>query len=262
MVGAVLEEGILARGIERGMLDVQVHNLRIYTPDRHRTVDDEPFGGGPGMVMKPEPFVEAVEAITRARGSSGAVVLPTPQGAVFRQEDAERLRRAGHVVLLCGRYEGIDDRVRQLVAAEELSVGDYVVSGGELPALIMVDAISRLVPGVVGDEQSVVEESFADGLLDFPHFTRPATFRGEVVPDVLRSGNHGQVKRWRRKAALERTLQWRPDLLEQAVLNEEARELLGEIRAERAQRERVAIRVGEDVRRRVSTASEDDDERD
>jgi len=233
MVEAVLAEGVVSRGIASGALDVEVHDLRVHTTDRHRSVDDVPYGGGPGMVMKPEPLVRAVEAIRERRGTPDAVILLSPQGKPFTQDEAERLSGLAHLVLLCGRYEGMDERVGSLVGAEELSLGDFVVSGGELPALIVMDAVARLVPGVVGDEQSVAEDSFSSGLLDYPHYTRPAEFAGLKVPDVLLSGHHAVVRRWRRKEALARTLDRRPDLIERAVLDDEDRALLDEIKKER-----------------------------
>jgi len=232
MVDAALSEGVVARGIASGVLDVQVHDLRDFTTDRHRSVDDVPYGGGPGMVMKPEPLMKAVAHIAATRGTPAAVVLLSPQGRTLTQAEAARLAGLGHVALLCGRYEGMDERVRELVATEELSIGDYVLSGGELPALVVVDAVSRLVPGVVGDEQSVAEESFSRGLLDYPHYTRPADVEGRRVPDVLLSGHHAEVRRWRRKAALARTLARRPELLADAALDEEDRKLLEEIKKE------------------------------
>ena len=235
MVQAVLAEGVVSRGIASGVLDVEVHDLREHTTDRHRSVDDVPYGGGPGMVMKPEPLVRAVEAIRERRGTPDAVILLSPQGRRFTQDEAARLSGLAHLVLLCGRYEGMDERVASLVGAEELSLGDFVVSGGELPALIVMDAIARLVPGVVGDGQSVAEDSFSSGLLDYPHYTRPAEFAGLKVPDVLLSGHHASVRRWRRKEALARTLDRRPDLIERAVLDDEDRALLDEIRKEREQ---------------------------
>jgi tRNA (guanine37-N1)-methyltransferase len=235
MIEAGLAEGVVSRGIGRGLLDVAVHDLREFTSDRHRSVDDVPYGGGPGMVMKPEPLVRAVDHIRATRGQPDVVVVLTPQGRSFRQAEAARLASLAHVALLCGRYEGMDERVRELVAAEELSIGDYVLSGGELPALVIVDAVSRLVPGVVGDEQSVDEDSFSRGLLDYPHYTRPGEFGGLKVPDVLLSGHHADVRRWRRKAALERTLERRPDLLTDAVLDEDDRALLEEIRNDKRQ---------------------------
>jgi tRNA (guanine37-N1)-methyltransferase len=213
MIEAGLAEGVVGRAAARGVIDVGVHDLRAYTTDRHRSVDDVPYGGGPGMVMKPEPFVRAVEAVTASRGVPDVVVLPSPQGRPLTHDEARRLSRQGHVLLLCGRYEGVDERVGALVGAEELSIGDYVISGGELAALVIVDAVSRLVPGVVGDERSVGEDSFAGGLLDHPHYTRPEVFRGMAVPEVLRSGHHAEVERWRREASLARTRARRPDLL-------------------------------------------------
>ena len=233
MVQAGLAEGVISRGIERGLLDVEIRDLRDYTTDRHRTVDDVPYGGGPGMVMKPEPLARAVADITTRRGEAEAVVLLSPQGRRFTQAEAVRMSRLRHIVLLCGRYEGMDERVRTGVATEELSIGDYVLSGGELAALVIVDAISRTIPGVVGDEQSVEQDSFSRGLLDYPHYTRPADFEGQRVPDVLLSGNHADVRRWRRKAALLRTLDRRPELLDMAALDDEERALIDEIRKER-----------------------------
>ena len=232
MVAAGIAEGVVSRGVERGLLDIAVHDLRDYTSDRHRSVDDVPYGGGPGMVMKPEPLARAVEDIRARRGSPDTVVLLSPQGRRFTQAEAVRMSGLRHVALLCGRYEGMDERIRTLVATEELSIGDYVVSGGELPALVIVDAISRLVPGVVGDTRSVEEDSFSRGLLDHPHYTRPSEFAGEKVPDVLMSGHHEQVRRWRKKTALRRTLERRPELLDVAALDDEERLLLHEIRQE------------------------------
>lgn len=236
MIDAGLAEGVIGRGIQSGVLDVLVHGLRDFTTDRHRSVDDVPYGGGPGMVMKPEPLVRAVEHVRATRGAPDAVVVLTPQGRMFTQAEAERLSRLGHIVLLCGRYEGVDERVRELTGAEELSIGDYVLSGGEVPALAVLDAVSRLVPGVVGDRQSVEEDSFARGVLDHPHYTRPAEFGGLRVPDVLLSGHHGDVRRWRRREALARTLERRPELLETAELDADDRRLLDEIRRTRAER--------------------------
>jgi len=228
MIEAGLAEGVVGRGVEKGLVDVRVHDLRVFTADRHRTVDDVPYGGGPGMVMKVEPFVRALEAIRAERGTPGAVVLLSPQGRRFDQVEAGRLRDLGHVVLLCGRYEGIDERVREMVATEELSIGDFVVSGGETPALVVIDAVSRLVPGVVGDQESVEQDSFAQGILDHPHYTRPAEFEGRRVPDVLLSGHHAEVRRWRMKQALRRTLERRPDLIDEGVLSGEQLDLLAQ----------------------------------
>lgn len=213
MVEAGLAEGVVGRARARGLLDIAVHDLRSFTADRHHVVDDVPFGGGPGMVMKAEPFHEAVEAIRARRGGPGLVVLTSPAGRRFDQAAAERMARAGGVTWLCGRYEGVDERVVEAVGAEEWSIGDYVLSGGELPALVMLDAIARLVPGVVGDERSVANDSFAAGQLDYPHYTRPAVWRGRAVPEVLLSGHHGEIERWRREAAEARTRARRPDLM-------------------------------------------------
>ena len=237
MVEALLAEGIVARAVERGVVDVRVHDLRDFTTDRHRVVDDTPFGGGPGMVLKPEPFFRAVEHIAQSRGTPSAVLLPSPQGTRFTHGEALRIGRLAHVVVLCGRYEGIDERVREALATEEISIGDYVLTGGELPALVMVDAVTRLLPGAVGDEQSVAEDSFVRGRLDHPHYTRPADFRGLKVPDVLVSGHHGEIRRWRRREALRRTLQRRPDLIEATGLDAEERQLADELVKDR-QKER------------------------
>jgi tRNA (guanine37-N1)-methyltransferase len=227
-----LAEGIVRRAIERGIVDITVHDLRDYAADRHRSVDDVSYGGGPGMVFKPEPLFKAVDAI-RAEGEVDAVILTSPQGRPFTQRDAGRLALMRRVAVLCGRYEGIDDRVREALVTDEISIGDYVLSGGELPALVIVDAVVRLLPGAVGDEESVVAESFSRGLLDFPHFTRPAEFRGLKVPDVLLSGHHEDIRRWRKREALRRTVRQRPDLLESAELDSEEREMLRALLEER-----------------------------
>jgi tRNA (guanine37-N1)-methyltransferase len=232
MVAALLAEGVVARAVARGLVDVHVFDLREATTDRHRVVDDTAFGGGPGMVLKPEPFFAAVERLAGERGQPDAVILPTPQGRRFTHGEAVRISRLGHVIVLCGRYEGIDDRVRAALATEEISVGDYVLSGGELPALVILDAVARLVPGTVGDEQSVEEDSFVRGLLDHPHYTRPASFRGLDVPPVLVSGHHGDIRRWRKREALRRTLERRPDLLATARLDDEDRAILDELLSE------------------------------
>jgi tRNA (guanine37-N1)-methyltransferase len=237
-----LAEGVLGRAIGRGALDVKVRDLRDFTTDRHRVVDDMPYGGGPGMVLKPDPIFRALAAIEAERGCAGAVILTSPQGTRFTQAEAQRLSRLSHIVLLCGRYEGIDERVRQRVT-EELSIGDYVLSGGELPALVIIDTVSRYVPGVVGDERSVAEDSFSRGLLDFPQYTRPAVLDLRAVcpadgaglaetlkvPDVLLSGNHAEIRRWRKREAISRTLERRPDLLAGAVLDDEEQHILREL---------------------------------
>src|SRR3954470_18680643 len=229
MIEQPLAAGIIGRAIERGTLDVKVRDLRDFTTDRHRTVDDVPYGGGPGMVMKPDPIFRAVEAIAAEDGTPQAIVLVSPHGRQFTQAEAARLSELERVTILCGRYEGIDDRVREGLATEELSIGDYVLSGGELPALVIVDAVARLIPGVVGDEDSVAGDSFARGLLDYPHFTRPAEFREWKVPDVLVSGHHGEIRKWRKRRALELTLDRRPELLMDAELDVEEQEILREL---------------------------------
>jgi tRNA (guanine37-N1)-methyltransferase len=226
MMEAALAEGVIGRARAAGLIDIQVRDLREYTDDRHRTVDDVPYGGGPGMVMKPEPLFRAVDAIREAQGEPSAVVLMTPQGRRFSHDEAERLSRLERIVILCGRYEGIDERVTERVVTDELSIGDYVLTGGEIPALVVIDAVARLVPGVVGDAGSVTGDSFVRGLLDHPHYTRPAVCRGAAVPDVLVSGNHGEIERWRRRQRVRRTVERRPDLIERSTLTvEEAREL-------------------------------------
>jgi tRNA (guanine37-N1)-methyltransferase len=207
-----LDAALLGKARAKGLLDIRVHDLRAHTTDRHRTVDDEPFGGGPGMVMKPQPWFEAVEAIDGWKGARR--VLLTPAGRRFDQKTAEQLSAIEHVVLMCGRYEGIDERVAAGLATDEISIGDYVLAGGESAALVVVEAVSRLLAGVVGEPASLVEESFSTGLLDYPHFTRPAEFRGMAVPDVLLSGDHAAIERWRREQAIERTKERRPDLLD------------------------------------------------
>lgn len=208
--GGPLDAGLLGKARARGILDVRVHDLRDHATDRHRTVDDEPFGGGPGMVMKPEPWFDAVESIEGWEGARR--ILLTPAGRRFDQPAAAELARAEHLILMCGRYEGIDERVAVGLATDELSVGDYVLQGGEAAALVVIEAIGRLVPGVVGDPASIEDESFTTGLLDHPHYTRPAEFRGMAVPDVLLSGNHADIERWRREEAARRTRERRPDL--------------------------------------------------
>lgn len=230
MVEAGLAEGVVGRARTAGLLDIVVHNLRDFTTDRHHVVDDVPFGGGPGMVLKPEPLFRAVDAIRRERGLPAAIVLTSPDGRRFDHTQALRLSRLEHLVVLCGRYEGVDERVRANLATEEISIGDYVLSGGEIPALVVVDAVVRLVPGVVGDENSVARDTFARGLLDFPQFTRPAEFRGMGVPAVLLSGHHAEIENWRRREAVKRTLERRPELLADAPsLDPDDRRILNEL---------------------------------
>ncbi len=231
IIEAYLSESIMRRAVERGALRVDVYNIRDFTTDRHRQVDDYPYGGGAGMVLKPEPVFNAIEHIERD-GLERRRVLLTPGGRVFSQSIAEEYaRQKRRILLIAGRYEGIDERIRT-VTDEELSIGDYVLTGGELPALVIIDAVTRLLPGVLGDSRSAEEESFTTGLLDHPHYTRPVEFRGMRVPDVLLGGNHRLIRRWRRKEALRRTLRQRPDLLDKADLSEEDQELLEEIKEE------------------------------
>ncbi|MEZ5318447.1 MAG: tRNA (guanosine(37)-N1)-methyltransferase TrmD [Vicinamibacterales bacterium] len=228
MVEAALAEGVLARARERGVIDLGVHDLRDQATDRHRSVDDVPYGGGPGMVMMPEPLAGAVEAIAAAHGPASAVVLMTPQGRRFSHAEAERLSRMARLVVMCGRYEGIDERFTEAMVTDEISIGDYVLTGGELPALVVIDAVARLVPGVVGDQASVEGDSFVRGLLDHPHYTRPAEWRGRRVPDVLLSGHHAEIERWRHRESLARTWARRPDLLATAALDAADRRLVDE----------------------------------
>ena len=213
-----LQASILQKASERGLLEFQVHNIRDYTHDRHHTTDDTPYGGGGGMVMKPEPVFEAVESVL-GPAPSCPVILMTPQGRVFNQKIAIELAGQTQIALLCGRYEGVDERIREHLVTDEISIGDYVLTGGELPALILIDAIARLLPGVLGDPDGAMDDSHASGLLEYPHFTRPPEFRGWGVPETLLSGDHGKIARWRREQSLQRTLRKRPDLLENAPLS-------------------------------------------
>lgn len=221
-----LEVSILGRAQARGLIKLGIWNLRDFAADRHRQVDDVPYGGGPGMVMRVEPFFAALEAIAPPGEPRPRILLTSPQGRRFDQRFAEELSREPHLIILCGRYEGVDERVVEGLGAWEVSIGDYVLSGGELAAMVIVEAVARLVPGVVGDKRSVEEESFSGGLLDYPHYTRPAEFRGMRVPAVLLSGHHEQIRRWRRREQLRRTLARRPDLLALEDLNDEDRSLL------------------------------------
>ncbi|RZP29289.1 tRNA (guanosine(37)-N1)-methyltransferase TrmD [bacterium] len=220
LVEGIIDVGVVGRAVRSGLLDVSVHDLRSFTNDVHRTVDDSPYGGGPGMVLKAEPFMKAVSHIKSKRGVPDSVVLLSPQGRQLSQAVVERMSGFQHIVLLCGRYEGVDERVRTDLVTEELSIGDYVVSGGELPAGIVVDAIARQIPGVVGDADSVVGDSFVRHLLDYPHYTRPESLGIHAVPEVLLSGDHGEIRRWRKQEALKRTLDRRPDLVEELDVEE------------------------------------------
>jgi tRNA (guanine37-N1)-methyltransferase len=223
-------ESIIKRAQEKGLLDIHIHNLRDFSSDVHHTVDDTPFGGGAGMVMKVEPIWKALQHIQGQLKERGRVILLTPQGTVLSQSCALRLSQQRNIVLLCGRYEGVDERVREYLVDEELSIGDYVLSGGEVAAMVVVDVVARLIPGVVGNELSVCEDSFSRGLLDYPQYTRPAVFGEWAVPEILRSGNHQKIEEWRRKKALEKTLERRPDLLAEASLTEEEMKWLRQAR--------------------------------
>jgi tRNA (guanine37-N1)-methyltransferase len=216
--GPVIDHGIVRRARAAGLVEINAHDLRQWTTDKHHIVDDRPFGGGDGMILKPEPIFAGVEALTGAARREDLpadvrVVLLSPQGKVFNQSVAQDLAQsATQVVLLCGRYEGVDERVAELLATDEISIGDYVLSGGEPAAIVLVDAVTRLLPGALGSETSALFESFSEGLLDFPHYTRPPEFRGSKVPEVLLSGNHGEIARWRKNASIEKTRRNRPDL--------------------------------------------------
>jgi tRNA (guanine37-N1)-methyltransferase len=212
MFAGPLDESIIQRARTNGVLDLKVTNLRDYTHDRHKTVDDRPFGGGPGMLLKPEPVFEAVESLAREKTR---VILLSPSGRQFNQAAARELAREEHLLLVCGSYEGFDERIREALADDELSIGDYVLTNGALPAMVIIDAVTRLLPGVLGDDQSSQEESFSHGLLEYPHYTRPAEFRGMKVPEVLMGGNHAEIAKWRLEQARLRTQSQRPDLLKE-----------------------------------------------
>ncbi len=217
--GPYLEISILQRAIQNGLVEIHNHNIRDWAIDRHHTTDDVPYGGGGGMVMKVEPVFSAVEDILGAPPKC-PLILMTPQGRLFDQKTAYELSNLEHLAILCGRYEGIDERIRENLVTDEISVGDYVLTGGELPALTVLDAIVRLIPGALGDPDGALDDSHASGLLEYPHYTRPPEFRGSRVPEVLLSGHHAAIARWRREQAIKRTLQRRPDLLEKAELSE------------------------------------------
>ncbi len=212
-----LDESIVQRARESGRLDLSIHNLRDYAHDRHRTVDDRPFGGGPGMLLKPEPLFEAIESLGSEKTK---VILTAPSGRRFEQAAARELAQDEHLLFICGSYEGVDERVRETLVNLEFSIGDFVLTNGALPSMMMIDAIVRLIPGVLGDDESAVDESFSNGLLEYPHYTRPAEYRGMKVPDVLLSGNHAKIDEWRREQALVRTQKVRPDLLENPSLGD------------------------------------------
>jgi len=227
-----LNESILKRGREKGLISVRTWNIRDYTEDKHRKADDSPYGGEAGMVLKPEPIFKAIDAVKAASpGDAFLTVLLSPQGRLFDHQYAEHLSgEKRRIILLCGHYEAIDERVKDALVDEEVSIGDYVLTGGELAALVVIDAATRLVPGVLGDDESAYRDSFGDGILDHPHYTRPAEFRGMQVPDVLLSGNHDAIMKWRRRESLKATLVKRPDLLETADLSDEDRKVLQELK--------------------------------
>jgi len=237
-----LDTSILKRARERGLIDVRVHNIRDYAHDKHHTTDDTPYGGGGGMVMKPEPVFEAIESVlglnpNQAQATPASnipIILLTPQGRVFNQTIAKEFSQYPRVALLCGRYEGIDERIREHLVTDEISIGDYVLTGGELPALILIDAIARLLPDVLGDPTGAEDDSHAMGLLEYPHYTRPAEFRGWKTPDVLLSGDHAKLEKWRREQSLERTFKKRPDMLEKADLSKEDRKFLESLKSNTA----------------------------
>ena len=247
-----LESSILQRARQRGLIDVRLHNIRDYTHDKHHVTDDTPYGGGGGMVMKPEPVFEAVESVLglasnpaqpsfvsapqkntgTSQGKAVPVVLLTPQGRVFTQRVAEEFSRYERIALLCGRYEGVDERIREHLVTDEISMGDYVLTGGELPALMIIDAVSRLIPGVLGDPTGAEDDSHSMGLLEYPHYTRPPQFRGWKVPDILLSGDHAKIDKWRREQAVIRTFTRRPDILEKAELSKEDQKIIERLKSE------------------------------
>jgi tRNA (guanine37-N1)-methyltransferase len=227
-----LEASVLGRAQKADLFQVHLHNIRDYTTDRHRTTDDEPYGGGGGMIMKPEPLFESVETVLGDLIGSVPILLLSPQGQTFDQQLAYELAQQPRLALICGRYEGVDERVREHLTTMELSIGDYVLTGGELPALVVIDAVVRMIPGVLGDAEAIHKDSHATGLLEHPHYTRPANYRGWKVPDVLLSGDHGRIAKWRREQSLQRTFQRRPDLLKRGELSEEDQHILRRIRAD------------------------------
>jgi tRNA (guanine37-N1)-methyltransferase len=225
MFDGPFRESIVKRAVEEGLIDIRLHDIRVFATDRHKTADDSPFGGGAGMVMKVEPLAAAIEAVKAERPES-RVILTTPRGKPFDQTTACEMAHEEALLIICGRYEGVDERVRELFVDDEISLGDFVVTGGELAAMVIVDAVSRFIPGVLGSADSAAYDSFSDGLLEYPHYTRPAAFRGVKVPEVLLSGNHQEIAWWRRRQALQRTFAVRPDLLATARLTEKDKEYL------------------------------------
>jgi tRNA (guanine37-N1)-methyltransferase len=232
LFAGVFEESIIKRAREAGLVSLALHNIRDYATGRHSVTDDTPYGGGGGMIMKPEPIFAAVEAVLGEEMGAVPVVLLTPKGRRFTQNAARELARHRRLLLICGRYEGIDERVHQYLATDEISIGDYVLPGGEVPAMVIVEAVTRLIPGALGDPSAPFEDSHTEGLLEYPHYTRPPLFRGQAVPDVLLSGHHAEIVRWRRRQALRRTWERRPDLLPSARLDDDERNYLQQLRAQ------------------------------
>jgi tRNA (guanine37-N1)-methyltransferase len=245
-----IDTSILQRAVKNGLVEIQLHDIRQWATDKHHTTDDIPYGGGGGMVMKPEPVFAAVESVLGSPPTC-LLILLTPQGKTFNQADAERLSRMERIGLLCGRYEGVDERIRKHLAAEEISIGDFVLSGGELPALMLIDAVARLLPGVLGDPDGAADDSFSSQLLEYPHYTRPPEFRGWTVPQTLISGNHAEINKWRRQQALLRTLQRRPDLLLKADLNKADMIFLRDFLAQNT------IEIPEEVREKIKPSRGD-----
>jgi tRNA (guanine37-N1)-methyltransferase len=229
MFDGLLDYSIIGRAIEHGLVDIKLHDIRTHTHDKHHIVDDYPYGGGAGMVLKPEPIFEAVEDIKEELGSSSvSTILLSPQGRLFNQEIARKLAGCRNLILICGHYEGVDERVAEYLVSDEISIGDYLLSGGEVAAMVVVDCVIRLLPGVLGSEASLVEDSHIGGLLEYPQYTRPAVYRGWTVPEILLSGDHGEIAQWRRQQSLLRTAKRRPDLMEKVVLSREDKRLLSE----------------------------------
>lgn len=232
MMDGVFHSSILGKAQEKGIVSLNAVNFREYSSSKHGTVDDTPYGGGGGMVLKPEPIFSAVEDLLSQTSAAPRVILMCPQGETFTQQKAEELAAEEHLIFICGHYEGYDERIREHLVTDELSIGDYVLTGGELPAMVAIDSVVRLLPGVLGNETSAVTDSFSTGLLEYPHYTRPAEFRGWKVPDILLSGHHANIELWRREQALKRTLERRPDLLEQVELTDQDRKMIKRLRQE------------------------------
>ncbi|MED5019873.1 tRNA (guanosine(37)-N1)-methyltransferase TrmD [Paenibacillus chibensis] len=232
MMDGVFRTSILGKAQEKGIVSLNAVNFRDYSDNKHGTVDDTPYGGGGGMVLKPDPIFAAVEDLLSKTSAAPRVILMCPQGETFTQQKAEELSAEEHLIFICGHYEGYDERIREHLVTDELSIGDYVLTGGELPAMVVIDSVVRLLPGVLGNETSAVTDSFSTGLLEYPHYTRPAEFRGWKVPDILLSGHHANIELWRREQALKRTLQRRPDLLKKVALTDQDRKVIRRLRQE------------------------------